>query len=141
MGVSESIAQRIPRATSPSNTSGLAESDLQLLEPSGEAVGSAFEVSSTTSVKVAFGDVSVIDDEEAVRLASTKDRDSSPWLKEWEEPEGQTATWSSTEKTHTFAQTPETVIEPDSDSATNYQSDSPTDSYSLVSAEAQREAA
>lgn len=124
-----SIAPQIPRATSPSNTSSLAESHLQLLEPSGEAVGSTFEVSSTTSVKVAFGDVSLIDDEEVVRL------------KEWEGPEGQTATWLSTEKTHAFAQTPETVIEPDSDSATNYQSDSPIDSYSLVSAEAPCEAA
>lgn len=127
-----SIAQQIPRATPPSNTSSLAESDLQFLEPSGEAVGSTFEVSSTASVKVTFGDVSVSDDEEAVRSASTK---------ALEEPEGQTLTWASTEKPHNVAQTPQTVIEPDSDSATNYQSDSPTDSYPLVSAEAPSEAA
>lgn len=137
------ITQQTPHTTSPSSTSGQVESDLRFLEPSGEAIGSSSDVSSTTSSEVALLiDLSVSDDKEAVPLASTEENDSPPWLNEWEKPEGEahSATGSSvagtSEKSYIYTQSPETVIDPNSESATNYQSDSPTDSYFLVSAEA-----
>lgn len=136
------VTQQPPHTALPNSTSGQVESDLQFLEPSGEAVGSSADVISTTSNEVPLVlDHSVSDNKEEVPLASAEDS-SPPWWNEWELPEGETpsATTSSvagTRKTsHMYTQSPETVVDPNSESAANYQSDSPTDTYFLVSAEA-----
>lgn len=136
------VTQQSPHTTLPNSTSGQVESDLQFLEPSGEAVGSSDDVISTTSNEVPLVlDHSVGDKKEEVLLASAENS-PPPWWNEWELPEGETpsATTSSvasTRKTsHMYTQSPETVVDPNSESAANYQSDSPTDTYFLVSEEA-----
>ncbi|XP_051281132.1 plexin-B1 isoform X1 [Dicentrarchus labrax] len=124
--------------TLPSSTSGQVDTDLRFLEPSGESVGSSSGVSSTTSSEVGLLiDLPVSDNKEAIPLASSDENDSPLWLNEWEKPEEETATDSATgvslagtsKKWFIYTQTPETVTDPDSESATNFQSDSWTDSY------------
>nr|XP_046252940.1 plexin-B1 isoform X1 [Scatophagus argus] len=132
------IADETPRTTTPGSAGGQVDSDMRFLEPSGQAVGSSSGSSTTTSSEVALLlNFSVSNDEEAVLLTSSEDSDSPPWLNEWEKPEGGThpATGSSvagsSKKSFIYTQSPKTVIDPNSESATNYQSDSSTDSYFL----------
>lgn len=136
------VTQQSPHTTLPNSTSGQVESDLQFLEPSGEAVGSSDDVISTTSNEVPLVlDHSVPDSKEEVPLASAENS-SPPWWNEWELPEGETpsptasSVAGSRKTSHMYTQSPETVVDPNSESAANYQSDSPTDTYFLVSAEA-----
>lgn len=152
------IADEIPHTTLPSSTSGQVDSDLSLLEPSGEAMGTSSDISLTTSSVVAVSpDFSTGNDKEDIPLANAEENDSPPWLKEWEKPEGEAdVSWEthrlpatdlsvaatgltvagSSEKSFIYTQSPDTITEPNSESSANYQSDSSTDSYFLVSAEA-----
>ncbi|TKS77065.1 Plexin-B1 Semaphorin receptor SEP [Collichthys lucidus] len=122
-----------PHTTIPSSTSGQVDSELRFLEPSGEVVDSSSDVSSTASSEVALLiDPSVSDDKEDIPLTSSEDSDSPLWLSEWGKPGGETDLISATgasEKSFIYTQSPETVIAPNSESATNYQSDSSTSSY------------
>ncbi|XP_076597731.1 plexin-B1 isoform X1 [Chaetodon auriga] len=125
-----------PHATLRSTTSGQVDSDLRFVEPSGEAVGSSSEVSSTTSSEVAlFIDLPVSHNKEALPLADPEETDSPLWLNEWEKTDVDSATGSSvagaSEKSFIYTQAPDTIIDPNSESAANYQSDSSTDSYFL----------
>lgn len=139
------IIDETPHTTLPSSTSGQVDSDLRFLGPSDEAVGFSSDVSSTTSSEVSLLiDRSISDNKEAIPLAGSEETDSHPWLNELEKPERETDVDSATglsvaganEKTFIYTQSPETVIDPNSESAANYQSDSSPDSYFLVSAEA-----
>ncbi|TMS15734.1 Plexin-B1, partial [Larimichthys crocea] len=127
------ITDETPHTTIPSSTSGQVDSELRFLEPSGEVVDSSSDVSSTTSSEVALLiDPSVSDDKEDIPLTSSEDSDSPLWLSEWGKPGGETDLNSATgasEKSLIYTQSPETVIAPNSESATNYQSDSSTNSY------------
>ena len=143
------VTDETPNTTLPSSTSGQADSVLRFLEPSGEAVGSASDVSSTTSSEVTLlTDLSVSDNKEAILLTSSEEKDSPLWLNEWEKPGGEidvdSVTGSSvavtSKKSVVYTQSPEKVINPTTESTANYQSDSSTDSYLLVSAEATRAA-
>ncbi|KAM4563998.1 plexin-B1 isoform 2-T2 [Odontesthes bonariensis] len=123
------ITDEPPHTTFPSSTSGLADSLLGVFEPSGEAVGSFSEISSTTSSEAApLIDRSISDDEEAVPLTTSEENVSPPWLTGWERPEEEMETDSETGPSvvhpFIFTQPPETVIDLDSDSAANPQSDS-----------------
>uniref|UniRef100_A0A3B4XE49 Plexin-B1 n=1 Tax=Seriola lalandi dorsalis TaxID=1841481 RepID=A0A3B4XE49_SERLL len=133
------ITDETLHTTLPSSTSGQVDSDLRFLDLSGEAVGSSSDVSSTTSSEEALlTDLSISDDKDP------KEADSPPRLSEWEKPEGETEVDSVTgssvegasENSVIYTQSPKTVDDPNSDSAANYQSDSSTDSYFLVSGEA-----
>lgn len=139
------VTDETPNTTLPSSTSGQVDSVLRFLEPSGEAVGSASDVSSTTSSEVTLlTDLSASDNKETILLTSSEEKDSPLWLNEWEKPEGEIDVDSVTgspvavtsKKSVIYTQSPETVINPTTESTTNYQSDSSTDSYFLVSAEA-----
>lgn len=92
--------------------------------PSAESAPSvsAFDAS---SAPYGFDDVSVGDDEEAARPASTG---TSAWREEWEEP--------SAESPRAVTQSPVAVGEADSEPAADVQSDLAAESYALVSAEA-----
>ncbi|XP_073327289.1 plexin-B1 [Pagrus major] len=134
------VTDKTPNTTLPSSTSDQVDSVFRFLEPSGEVVGSSSDVSSTTSSEVVLlTDLSVSDNKEAILLTSAEEKDSPLWLNEWEKPEGDTdmdsVTGSSvagtSKKSVIYTQSPETVINPTSESATNYQSDSSTDSYFL----------
>ncbi|KAM6982886.1 plexin-B1 [Tautogolabrus adspersus] len=121
-----------PHTTLPSSTRGHVDPELRFIEPSGEAVGSSSDVSSTTSSRVSLlMDLSVSDAEED----QAEEKDSPLWLNEGDNPEEETrvdsATGSAnvTEKSITYTPSPETVIKPNSESAANNQSDSSTDSY------------
>ncbi|KAG7238683.1 hypothetical protein INR49_030529, partial [Caranx melampygus] len=99
---------------------------------SGEVVSSSSDASSPTSSEETLSvDLSVSDNKDP------KEADSPPWLSEWEKPEGETevdsATVSVVEEAseNSVIYTPKTVDELNSESTTNYQSDSSTDSYSL----------
>lgn len=99
-------------------------------------------MSSTSSSEAAhLIDFSDSDDKEAIPLASNEESDSPPWLNEWEKPEGGThSTIGSpiegiSQNSYIYTKSPETVIDPNSESATNYRSDSSTNSYFMVSAE------
>ncbi|XP_034446957.1 plexin-B1-like isoform X1 [Hippoglossus hippoglossus] len=117
----------------PSVTSGQVDPELRLLELSGEAVGSSSDASSTTSSEVALLiDLSVDDSKDS------KETDSPAWLTELEKPEGDTEVEPATtyvaggsEHSAVYTQSPKTVVDLDSGSETNYQSDSTTDSYFL----------
>ena len=121
----------------PSITSGQVDPELRLLELSGEAVGSSSDVSSTTSSEVALLiDLSVNDSKDS------EETDSPAWLTELEKPEGDTEVEPATthvaggsEHSAVYTQSPKTIVDLDSGSETNYQSDSTTDSYFLVSAD------
>eukprot|EP00064_Thunnus_orientalis_P000279 superscaffoldBa00000014_g279 len=140
------IADEIPHTTLPSSTSGQVDSDLSLLEPSGEVVGSSSDISSTTSSEVVIStDLSTSNHKEAIPLADSEENDSPPWLKEWEKPEREADVYGETlllpttgsfvagtsEKLLIYTQSPDTVTDPNSESSANYQSDSTTDSYFL----------
>lgn len=132
-----------PHATLPSSTSGKVESELRFIGPSGEAVGTSSDVSSPTSSEVThFIEFSDSDDKEAIPLANTEESDSPLWLNEWEKPEGETrsaigsSVTGTSESSYIYTKSPETGTDPNSESATNYRSDSSTDFYFMVSAEA-----
>ncbi|XP_040903778.1 plexin-B1 [Toxotes jaculatrix] len=117
-----------------SSTSVQVDSDLRVLELSGETMGSSSDVSSTTSSEAALLiDLSVSDRKDS------KETDSPPWLSEWEKPEGETEVDSATgssvagasESSAIFTQSPKMVDDLNFESATNYQSDFSTDSYFL----------
>ncbi|XP_031142493.1 plexin-B1-like [Sander lucioperca] len=131
---------KTPHTTLPSSTSGMLDPDLRFLGPSGEALGSSSDVSSTTSSEVSLLiDFAISDNKESIPLGSSEEKDSPPWLNEWEKPEGETDMESTTglsvagasEKPFIYTQSPETVIDPNSESAANYQSDSSNDLYFL----------
>ncbi|KAM7410855.1 hypothetical protein PAMA_021018 [Pampus argenteus] len=128
--------------TLPSSTSGQVDSDQGLIEPSGEAVGSSSDITSATSSEVTVStDLSTATEKEAVHLANSEENDSPLWLKEREKPDWEDDIFLETlppldssvasEKLLTDTQSPDTVTDPNSDSSTNYQSDSSTDSYFL----------
>ncbi|XP_071755490.2 plexin-B1 [Centroberyx gerrardi] len=135
------VFEEFPLTTLPSSTSGQADPDLGLLEPSGEAVGSSSDVSSTTSTSL-LADLAGDGDKEGIPLVNTEENDSAVLMKEWEKAEGETevemetpplsATGPSiaggTEKSIAYTHSPDTDIDPNPDSAANYQSDSSTDS-------------
>lgn len=125
------ITVQTPHTTLPSSTSVQVDSDLRLLEPSGEAVSSFSDVSSTTSSEVSL----LLDNKESVPLDSSEDDVSPPWLTEWTDLDSPTGPTVASEKPFSFTQSPETVIDPNSESAAIYQSDSSTDAYFRVSAE------
>ncbi|XP_049436709.1 plexin-B1 isoform X1 [Epinephelus fuscoguttatus] len=136
--VTLSITVETPYTTLPSNTSGQVDSDLRFLEPLVETVGSSTDVSSTTSSEVSLSmDLSVSDNKESIPVATSEEKDSPPWFDEREKPEEETDVDSATvsyvagtsEKPLMFTESPETVIDPNSESAANYQSDSSTDTY------------
>uniref|UniRef100_A0A671U349 Plexin-B1 n=1 Tax=Sparus aurata TaxID=8175 RepID=A0A671U349_SPAAU len=84
------VTDETPNTTLPSSTSGQVDSVLRFLEPSGEAVGSASDVSSTTSSEVTLlTDLSASDSKETILLTSSEEKDSPLWLNEWEKPEGE----------------------------------------------------
>ncbi|XP_044066234.1 plexin-B1-like isoform X2 [Siniperca chuatsi] len=126
------ITDETPHTTLTSSTSGQVDSDLRFLEPSGEAVGSSFDVSSTTSSEVTFL-IDLSDNKDAIHLAS--ENNSTPWLNEWEKPEGETdvesATGSSVAGANTMSFIHIQSPDPNSESAANYQSNSSTDSHFL----------
>ncbi|KAM4737576.1 plexin-B1-like isoform 1-T1 [Anableps anableps] len=122
--------------TSQSNTSGLLDSLLRMLDPSGEAVASSPEINSTTSSKVApLIDPSISEDEEAVLLATSQENVSPPGLSGWEEPEKRTEMNSemtpSVTRSFIPTQSPEMVVDVASESPTNLQSDSSSESLTL----------
>ncbi|KAG7239856.1 hypothetical protein INR49_030589 [Caranx melampygus] len=126
------ITDETLHTTLPSSTSGQVDPDLRFLELSGEVVSSSSDASSPTSSEETLSvDLSVSDNKDP------KEADSPPWLSEWEKPEGETevdsATVSVVEEAseNSVIYTPKTVDELNSESTTNYQSDSSTDSYSL----------
>ncbi|XP_070695230.1 plexin-B1 [Pempheris klunzingeri] len=135
------ITEETPHPTLPGSTSGLADSDLRFLEPADETLGSSSDLSSTTSSEVSLLlDPSVSDGKEAVLLAGSEDNGSPPWLNELEKTETEKtdvdfATSSSVagagEKSLVYTQSPETLIDSNSESAANHQSDSSTESYFL----------
>ncbi|XP_062283826.1 plexin-B1-like [Scomber scombrus] len=133
------ITGEIPHTTLPSSTSGQVDPDLSLLEPSGDALVSSSDITSTTISEVTIStDLSNGNDKEGIPLAKSEENDSPPWLKEWEKPEGEvdlpqekTLEPTSSEKLHVYTQSPDTVTDPNSESSANYQSDSSTDSYFL----------
>uniref|UniRef100_A0A3Q3EXM4 Plexin b1a n=1 Tax=Labrus bergylta TaxID=56723 RepID=A0A3Q3EXM4_9LABR len=127
------ISDKVPQTTLPSSTRGQVDPELRFIEPSGEAAGSSSDVSSTTSSRVSLlMDLSVSDGEEG---GHAEEKDSPLWLNEGDNPEEETHVDSATgsasvsEKSVTYAPSPETVIEPNSESAADYQSDPSTDSY------------
>uniref|UniRef100_UPI0037E7C6FE plexin-B1-like n=1 Tax=Semicossyphus pulcher TaxID=241346 RepID=UPI0037E7C6FE len=130
------LTDKTPQTTLPSSTIGHVDSDLRFLEPSGDAVVSSFDVSSTPSSKVSLLiEPPVSEDEGAAPLDSSEEKESPLLMNEWEKQDGETDVDSATgstsvsEKSVNYTQSPETVIDPDSESAANYQSDSSTDSY------------
>ncbi|XP_029995088.1 plexin-B1 [Sphaeramia orbicularis] len=105
------------------------------------AGGSSSALSSTPSTNLT--DFSPIDDKEVIPLEPGGHRDSPPWPKEWAEPAGGADANSdafilsatpgpsivgTSEKPPMYSQSPETLTEPSSESADNYQSDRSTDS-------------
>ncbi|XP_069550161.1 plexin-B1 isoform X1 [Brachyistius frenatus] len=128
------ITDETPHTTLPSSTSGQIDPHLRVLEQSGEAVGFSSAISSTTASEVALFTHRAIDDDddkEAVSLATSEENDSPPWLNGWEERQGKTEADSATESSVVLisTQSPETVIDLNTQSATNVQSDSSTDFY------------
>ncbi|XP_059189310.1 plexin-B1 [Centropristis striata] len=127
------ITDGAPHTTLPSSTSAPVVPILRLLEPSGDTLGSSSDVSSTTSSQASLLiDLPTRDHTEPVPLAESED--SLPWLNEWEKPDGVDSTTGSSvpsQKPFTSTQSPETLTDPSSESAPDYQSDSSTDSYFL----------
>ncbi|XP_023154681.2 plexin-B1-like [Amphiprion ocellaris] len=126
------ITEGTPHITLPSSTSGQVNSLLRFLEPSGEAVGSSSEISSTTSKELPLLiDLPISNNKEPIPRATSEEKDSPSWQNRWENSEGkvETVTSSATVQSFIFTQSPETVIELNSESAKNSQSDSSTDSY------------
>ncbi|XP_075951524.1 plexin-B1 [Anarhichas minor] len=128
------ITDKTPHTTLPSSTSEKVDRDVGFLEPSGEALGSSSDVSPTTSREVSrLIDLSISDAKDAIPPVSYEENDSPLWLSEWEEPAVDSATGPSvagaSEKPPIFTQPPETVIDPISESAADYQLDSSTNSY------------
>lgn len=143
MTESVGITDEYSHTTLPSSTSGQLDSDLGLLlEPSGEAAGSSSDISSTLSSEdETLREHFPSEDEEVVPLADSGESDPPPWLKELEKPDGDADTDASLlsaagpSVTAVYTQSPDTVTDPDSESAADVQSDSSADSYFLVSAE------
>uniref|UniRef100_A0A3Q3J4X3 Sema domain-containing protein n=1 Tax=Monopterus albus TaxID=43700 RepID=A0A3Q3J4X3_MONAL len=85
------ITDEPSHTTLPSSTSGQVDSDLRLLEPSGELVSSSSDVSSTTSSEMdPLIDLSVSVNKDF------EETDLPPWFNEWEKPEAETELDSAT---------------------------------------------
>ncbi|KAM8862545.1 plexin-B1-like isoform 1-T1 [Spinachia spinachia] len=104
------------------------------LNVTNQALGSSSDVSPTNSTgESRLIDPSLSGTKEPAPMAGHEEKDSPPWLSEWEGPAGDSATGPSnvgaSEKPPIFSQPPETVINPFSESAADYQLDSSTDSF------------
>ncbi|KAL6120090.1 plxnb1 [Pungitius sinensis] len=111
-----------------SSTTQKVDHEVGFLGPSAESFGSSSDVSPTNSRGVSR----LID----LSVSGTKDHeemDSPPWLSEWEGTAGDSATGPSvvgaSQKPPIFSQPPDTVINPFSESAADYQLDSSTSSF------------
>ncbi|XP_068453440.1 plexin-B1 [Clinocottus analis] len=127
------ITDKTLNTTLPSSTSKKVDHDPGFVELSGEAFGSSSNASTTTSGEVSrLTDLPVSDAKDDIPPAGNEEKDSPP-LSGWEEPAVGNATGPShagaSEKPAHFTQSPETVIDPASESAADYQSDSSSDLY------------
>ncbi|KAF7210351.1 plexin-B1 isoform X1 [Nothobranchius furzeri] len=120
------ITEEITHTTLPSTTSGHLDTLLRFLEPSGEAMGSSFEMSSTTSSEVVpLIELSVSEDKEDILLATSAENVSPLSVDGWGEPEMETEVDSETVTSiaHSVILT-ETFIDPNTESPASIQSDS-----------------
>ncbi|XP_029012283.1 plexin-B1-like isoform X1 [Betta splendens] len=107
--------------TLPSSTSGQVDSELRLVEPSGDAAGSSSDVTST--------DVTLLTDPPDGESDDPEETEPSSWLSEWDKSEGGAALDPGVSDAFIHTHSPKTVTGLSSDSAAEYQSDSWTDSY------------
>lgn len=120
-------------ATLPSSTSAYVDA----LSLAAEATA----ISSTTSSDLApLIDPTISENKEAVLLATSEENVSPPGLRSWEKPEKETDIDSestpSVARSFVPTQSPETVVDVSSESPADLQSDSSSESFTLVSSEA-----
>ncbi|XP_076015479.1 plexin-B1 isoform X2 [Genypterus blacodes] len=138
------ISEETPESTVPSSTISLADSNLSLGGLPGEAMNSSTNVSSTNSSEEGLTTVFATSGDKEV-VTRLDRNDSAMWMKDWEKPENDTAGDMDTqplfatrspirgtsENWLTHSHSPDTVIDPNSDPAENYQSDTSTGSNFL----------